>query len=213
MDGMENTRPYQRPPFEDALAAWKGLLTQRGFSTDLLWILEENLCFEKDPGTPARVKLGFQTRFTPTRPTPPRSPTIISPKMDARLVFYRLGANAGRSVCLLLCDAWFEPKGEADGYVRRDDWLVSFFPGANEEIEEITDEKRWQERVVRGRPLSAVDFCMTLAALRELKAHGRVLTPDERFRPEDPALDAPRRAPLHSLNCVNSWDCHWLIIG
>ena len=34
---------------------------------------------------------------------------------------------------------------------------------------------------MRGRPLSAVDFCMTLAALRELKAHGRVLTPDERF--------------------------------
>ena len=51
----------------------------------------------------------------------------------------------------------------------------------HEEVEEITDEKRWQERVVRGRPLSAVDFCMTLAALRELKAHGRVLTPDERF--------------------------------
>jgi len=34
---------------------------------------------------------------------------------------------------------------------------------------------------VRGRPLSAVDFCMTLSALRELRAHGRVLTPDERF--------------------------------
>ena len=26
-----------------------------------------------------------------------------------------------------------------------------------------------------------VDFCMTMAALSELKAHGRVLTPDERF--------------------------------
>ena len=48
-------------------------------------------------------------------------------------------------------------------------------------FEEITDPKRWQERVVRGRPLSATDFCMTLDALRELKAHGRVLAPDERF--------------------------------
>ncbi|MGH7866740.1 MAG: hypothetical protein ACREP9_03670, partial [Candidatus Dormibacteraceae bacterium] len=86
-----------------------------------------------------------------------------------------------RSICLLLCDPWFEPKGETEGYVRRDEWLVSFFPGPREEIEEVTDTKRWQERVVRGRPLSAVDFCMTLAALRELKAHGRVLTPDERF--------------------------------
>jgi hypothetical protein len=96
-------------------------------------------------------------------------------------VYYRLGASAGRSICLLLCDSWFEPKSEADGYVRRDEWLVSFYPGANEEIEEVTDAKRWQERVVRGRPLTAVDFCMTLAALRELNAHGRVLTPDERF--------------------------------
>ena len=178
---METTRRYQRPPFEDALAVWKTLLTQRALSTDLLWILEENLCFEKDPGSPARVKLGFQTQFTSHPPDAAKATYHHFAELDARLVFYRLGANAGRSICLLLCDAWFEPKQPADGYVRRDDWLVSFFPGANEELEEIADAKRWQERVVRGRPLSAVDFCMTLAALRELKAHGRVLTPDERF--------------------------------
>jgi hypothetical protein len=181
MEAMETTRRYQRPPFEDALIAWKALLTERGLSTDIVWILEENLCFEKDPGTPARVKLGFQTRFTAYPPDAAKLTYHHFAELDARLVFYRLGANAGRSICLLLCDAWFEPKNETHGYVRRDDWLVSFFPGANEEIEEVTDAKRWQERVVRGRPLSAVDFCMTLAALRELKAHGRVLTPDERF--------------------------------
>ena len=139
MNAMELTRRYQRPPFESALAAWQALLTKRGFSTDLLWILEENLCFEKDPGTPAGVKLGFQTRFTP-QPTDAAKVTYHHfAELDARLVFYRLGANAGRSLCLLLCDAWFEPKQEADGYVRRDDWLVSFFPGGNEEIEEITE--------------------------------------------------------------------------
>jgi hypothetical protein len=82
---------------------------------------------------------------------------------------------------MLLCDEWFEPKGEAEGYVRHNEWLMSFFPGAQDEIEEVSDERRWKERVIRGRPLTAVDFCMTLAAIRELKAHGRVLTPDERF--------------------------------
>lgn len=178
---MDNTGHYQRPPFEDALAAWKRLLTQRGLSTDILWILEENLCFEPDSGTSANVKLGFQTCFTPHPPDGAKVTYHHFAELDARLVFYRLGANAGRSICLVLCDAWFEPKGEADGYVRHDDWLVSFFPGASEEVEEVTDAKRWQERVVQGRPLTAVDFCMTLAALRELKAHGRVLTPDERF--------------------------------
>jgi hypothetical protein len=178
---METTRRYQRPPFEDALTAWQALLTKRGLSPDLVWILEENLCFEKAPGTPARVKLGFQTQFTAYPPDAAKFTYHHFAELDARLVFYRLGANAGRSICILLCDAWFEPKNESDGYVRRDDWLVSFYPGAREEIEEVNDAKRWHERVVRGRPLSAVDFCMTLAALRELKAHGRVLTPDERF--------------------------------
>ena len=181
MSVMESTSHYQRPPFEDALVAWKTILTQCDHSTDIVWVLEENLCFEKDLGTPAGVKLGFQTRFTPHPPGAAKVTYHHFAEMDARLVFYRIGANAGRSICLLLCDAWFEPKEQAEGYVRRDDWLVSFFPGGQDEIEEITDAKRWQERVVRGRPLSAVDFCMTLAALRELKAHGRVLTPDERF--------------------------------
>jgi hypothetical protein len=181
MKAMDTTRRYQRPPFEDALVAWEALLTKRGLATDIVWILEENLCFEKDPGTAAGVKLGFQTQFTAH---PPDAAKVIYhhfAELDARLVFYRLGASAGRSICLLLCDSWFEPKNEAEGYVRRDEWLVSFYPAANEEIEEVTEAKRWQERIVRGRPLTAVDFCMTLAALRELKAHGRVLTPDERF--------------------------------
>lgn len=178
---MEETRRYQRPPYEDALAAWKDLLARQGLSTELEWILEEHLCFEKDPGTRAGVKLAFQTRFAPQPADAPKVTYHHFAEMDARLVFYRLGSNAGRSVCIMLCDEWFEPKGEGEGYVRRDDWLVSFFPGGKEEVPEVTDERRWKERVVRGRPLSAMDFCMTLSALRELKAHGRVLTPDERF--------------------------------
>src|SRR6266446_8838220 len=178
---METHRPYQRPPFEDALAAWQAVLAKRGFATDILWVLDENLCFERDAAAPARVKLGFQTQFTPQPADAAKVTYHHFAEMDARLVFYRLGANLGRSICLQLCDPWFEPKNESEGYVRRDDWLLSFYTGASEEIEEVTDPKRWQERVVRGRPLSAVDFCMTLAALRELKAHGRVLTPDERF--------------------------------
>ncbi len=181
MSVMEPKRHYHRPPFEDASAAWKALLAQRGFDTELLWILDENLCFERDTRAPGGTKLGFQTEFTP-HPTDAAKVTYHHfAEMDARLVFYRLGSNRGRSVCLQLCDPWFEPKTEADGYLRRDDWLISFHAGSSDEMEEITDPKRWQRRVVRGRPLSAVDFCMTLAALKELKAHGRVLSPDERF--------------------------------
>jgi hypothetical protein len=178
---METKRRFQRPPFEDTLEAFKKLLTQKGLSTEIVWILDENLCFENDPGTPAGVKLSFQTQFTADPPGAAKATYHHFAEMEARIVFYRLGTNRGRSICIQLCDPWFEPKNEAEGYIRQDDWLLSFYPGANEEIEEITDSKRWQERVVRGRPLTAVDFCMTLAALRELRAHGRVLSPDERF--------------------------------
>lgn len=180
MNGMQH-KPYHRPSFEEALVFWKTLLGTRGYSAEILWILDENLCFERDPAAPGGVKLGFQTQFTPHPPDAAKVTYHHFAEMDARVVFYRLGMNQGRSVCLQLCDPWFEPKTETEGYIRRDDWLASFYPGANDELEEITDPKRWQARVVRGRPLSAVDFCMTLAALRELKAHGRVLTPDERF--------------------------------
>jgi hypothetical protein len=178
---MQSKQAYQRPPFEEALAVWQKLLSARGFSTELLWILDENLCFERDSNVPGGFKLGFQTQFTPHPPDAAKVTYHHFAEIDARLVFYRLGASRNRSVCLQLCDPWFEPKREADGYIRKDDWLESFYPGSNEQLEEIVDPTRWQQRVVRGRPLSSVDFCMTLAALRELKAHGRVLSPDERF--------------------------------
>src|SRR5438874_8477062 len=160
------TGRYHRPPFEEALTLWKHVLGQRGFSTDLEWILEENLCFEQDGDAAAGVKLGFQIRFTPHPPDAPKVTYHHFAEMDARMVFYRLGESSGKSICIQLCDPWFEPKDEEEGYIRRDNWLLSFYAGQNEQIEEITDRERWKNRLIRGRPLSAVDFCMTLAALR-----------------------------------------------
>jgi hypothetical protein len=178
---MSKPATYNRPPFEEALIEWKSLLKDHEYSTDILWVLDENLCFESDPAAAGGVRLSIQTQFTGQ---PPDSGKIVYhhfAEADFRLVFYRLGTSRGRSVCILLCDEWLEGKSEQEGYLRRDEWLISFYPGSAQEIEEITDPQRWKGRVIRGRPLSAVDFCMTMAALSELKAHGRVLSPDERF--------------------------------
>jgi hypothetical protein len=82
---------------------------------------------------------------------------------------------------VLLCDQWFESKGETQGFIPRDDWLVSFRPGGAEEVEEITDEQRWKQRILRDRPLHDLDFCMTLRSIHETLAHGRVLTTYERY--------------------------------
>src|SRR5215831_14322893 len=154
---METMTRYHRPTFEDALSAWKQVLKQQGFPTEIVWILEENLCFEREPDAPAGVKLGFQTQFTPHPEDAAKTTYHHFAEMDARLVFYRLGEHARRSICIQLCDPWLESKGENEGYIRHDQWLLSFYPGAAEEIEEINDADRWRARVIQGRPLSAVD--------------------------------------------------------
>src|SRR5258706_5726433 len=87
---MESTARYHRPPFEDVLADSKALLAKRNFSTDIVWILDENLCFEKDAKAAAGVKLGFQTEFTPQPPDAAKATYHHFAEMDARLVFYRL---------------------------------------------------------------------------------------------------------------------------
>jgi len=178
---MQDAQNYQRPPFEEALKEWQRILAHAGFPTDCEWILDENLVFEKDPTNKAGVRLAFQTQFT-TRPDSLAPLTYeFFTDFAARMVFDRLGTAGGKSVCLLLCDPVFETRGEADGFVRRDDWLVSFRPGPAANIEEITDPQRWKSRLISGRPLMDVDFCMPLVVLREIEVHGRPLTTPERF--------------------------------
>jgi hypothetical protein len=178
---MEHKPPYHRPAFETLVDAWRKLLTERGLPANLLWIFDENLCFEAAPGSPG-YRLGFQTTLTgPPPPKAERAAYEYFAEFDARLVFYRLGTCRDQSVCLVLCDPWFEPKREADGYVRHDEWLASFRPGGPETIEEITEEGRYKNRILKGRPLHELDFCLALRSVHELFAHGRVLTPYERY--------------------------------
>ena len=178
---MNPSATITRPALPQALAAWREILAGRKLATDLLWIFEENLCFETKPEVPGGVHIGFQTRFSPA----PQEALDIAYEhfceSDARIVFYRLGESKGRSVCILLGDAWFGEKQESDGFVLRNDWGLSFHPGQKLEIEEITDMRRWIRRIRRERPLHDVDFCMTLLAVDEIQVHGRVLTPSERY--------------------------------
>jgi hypothetical protein len=178
---MAHTPHFTRPTFESALNAWKKLLGDHKFPTDLIWIFDENLCFEKDSAGPTGFKLGFQTALTPPPSDAERIAFSYFSDFEARLVFYRIGSSRGKSVCLMLCDEWFESRSDKDGFSRRDDWLMSFYPGAAGELEEITNEARWKERILRDRPLHDLDFCMTLRSVHEILAHGRVLTSYEHY--------------------------------
>ena len=80
-----------------------------------------------------------------------------------------------------MCDSWFDMKGERESYMRHDEWGISFHPGLDDEIEEITDLSRWLRRVKRGRAFHDLDFCMSLATIDEMKIYGRGLAPYERF--------------------------------
>jgi hypothetical protein len=173
---MENKPQHTRPNFHEALTAWKALLTERGLPAELIWVFDENLCFETAPANAGGFRLGFQTVFTPPPPEAERLAYEYFTEFDAPLVFYRLGSSGGKSVCVLLCDEWFKTKTESDGFVRRNEWLISFRPGGQGEVEEIKDEGRWKNRILRNRPLHDLDFCMTLQAVHETLAHGRVLS-------------------------------------
>ena len=190
---MRNIPRIVRPTFGESLNAWKAALAQRGLPTESIWIFDENLCFEPDTDGKGNFKLGFQTRFTP----PPLQAEQIAYhhfcEFELPVVFYRIGTWAGKSICLLLCDSWFQSKGEKEGFIRRDDWLMAFRLGGPESIEEITDEERWKGRLIRNRPLHDLDFCMTLRGIHEILAHGRVLTSYERY----------------ALKFLDTWR-HWL---
>jgi hypothetical protein len=171
----------ERPPLETAIAHWKKILAEQLLPTDLIWIFEENLCVEKSRMENGGFHFGFQTRFTP----PPDDALEIAFEQfagtNARIVFYRLGDSMGKSVCTILCDHFFEDQSDAEGFLRRDDWGISFFAGQNDEIEEITELSRWVRSEKKDRPLHELDFCMSLATIDEITQHGRALAPYERF--------------------------------
>lgn len=178
---MPDTAKFERPHFFDALEEWKKLLDEHGLPSGILWVLDENLVFERDPASPTGVKLGFQTRFTTTPAELAERIYAFFSDFQARIVFYCLGTSKGRAVCIILCDPVFESREAEEGFIRKDEWLISFHPGPGREIEEVVDEQRWKDRIIRGRPLSDLDFCMPVDVLRELDAHGRPLSSYERF--------------------------------
>jgi len=170
-----------RPALDEALEAWKKCLAENKLPAEPLWIFAENLCIEPADATPGKFHFAFQTRFTPPDEDALEITYDYFSETDARIVFYRLGSHAGKSVCILLCDPWFETKKADQGFLPRDGWKMSFHPGRAGDIEEVTDLTRWVRRVKRIRALHDFDFSMSLETVDQIKLHGRPLMPYERM--------------------------------
>ena len=125
---MKSEAPFTRPSLKEALDAWKKLLAERGFATDIIWIFAENLCVEKSRAGQGGFRFGFQTRFTP----PPEDALDIAfaqfSESGKPVVFYRLGERPGRSVCTLLCDSWFERQAMPTGFCAATNGGFCFIP-------------------------------------------------------------------------------------
>ncbi|HYG34442.1 MAG TPA: hypothetical protein VEC99_06635 [Clostridia bacterium] len=178
---MDQKAPLTRPSYLEALDVWRALLRERGLPSDIIWVFDENLCFELDPHSPDGFRLGFQTVFTPPPTDAEQVAYYYFSEFDVPLVWYRLGSAQGRSVCLLLCDKWFEDRKGSPEFTSREEWHMLFRLGEPKAVEEIRDRQRWERRLLRNRPLHDLDFCMSLQAVRETIAHGRVLTSYERY--------------------------------
>ena len=172
---------FTRPTLEAAITAWKQNLASHGLPAEPLWIYAENLCIEPSPSTPGSFSFGFQTKFSPPDSDALEIAYDHFCETPARIVFYRLGSAGGKSVCILLCDPWFEEKNNLDGYERRDEWKISFRAGHPGDIEEVTDLKRWVRRIKRDRAFHDFDFSMALETIEEIKIYGRPLQPYERM--------------------------------
>jgi len=172
---------FTRPPLAEALAAWQQCLVENDLPPQTLWIYSENLCIERSKAIPGSYHFGFQTRFTPPDEDALEITYQVFSALPSRLVFYRIGSCPRGSVCILLCDSWFEARPACDGFERIDEWGISFHPGHAGDIEEINDLSRWVGRVKKGRPFHDFDFAMTLETIAEIKAYGRQLQPYERF--------------------------------
>ena len=175
------TPKITRPALKEATAAWQECLSRHGLPRELLWIFSENLCIERSPAVPGSYRYGFQTKFTPPDPDSLEIAYDHFCETEARIVLYRLGTANHKSVCILLCDPWFEEKNAVDGFERRDDWKLSFRPGHAGDIEEITDLKRWVRRVQHDRAFHDFDFGMPLEMIDQIRFHGRPLLPYERM--------------------------------
>ena len=178
---MNKEKEITRPGFREALDVWSELLAARNLPGASVWIFAENLCFEPSSAILGSLRVSFQTCFTPPAEDALEIAYDQFAETGARMVFYRLGSSPRGSVCILLCDPWFEERGERDGFHRRDDWGISFHTGSTGEIEEITDLSRWLRRVKRNYAFRDFDFAMSLATIDEIKIHGRTLQPYERF--------------------------------
>lgn len=176
-----STSQFTRPALDEALEAWQDCLSRHGLPRELLWIFSENLCIEHSPAVPGSFRYGFQTKFTPPDDDAIEIAYDHFCDTDARIVFYRLGSAANASVCILLCDPWFEERTALDGFERREDWRISFRPGHAGEIEEVTELRRWVRRVRHDRAFHDFDFGMALETINEIKMHGRPLLPYERM--------------------------------
>lgn len=168
-----------RPTFEQALQAWHELLRGRGYPSECLWLFEENLCFERQ--TEDQFTLAYQLRFTPTPPEAERLAYGYFAEFEHPIVFYRIGSAGGKSLCVLLCDPWLDENADTCGFIKRGDWYVYFYPGKDRQVEEVTERERWTKRVVRGRAIQPLDFCLTLRSLHETLVHGRMLSPYEHY--------------------------------
>ena len=172
---------FIRPPLDAALTAWQDCLAGHALPAEPLWIFSENLCIERSHAVPGSFRFGFQTKFTPPDDDALEIAYDQFCETDARIVFYRLGSVPKKSVCILLCDSWFEEKTARDGFLPRDDWKISFHPGHPGDIEEVTELTRWVRRVKRDRAFHDFDFGMALETIDEIKIHGRPLLPYERM--------------------------------
>ena len=110
--GIMSNQGFTRPPRRRRSPPGKKISPGADCPTEHLWIFAENLCIEPSRTTPGSFSFGFQTKFSPPDADALEIAYDHFSESPARIVFYRLGSAGNKSVCILLCDPWFEEKND-----------------------------------------------------------------------------------------------------
>ena len=176
---MDEQPDVTRPSFDEAVRAWTSFLSEQGLPTELLWVFDENVVRIPVEGT-LHFTPSFQVELDAPRPEYARIAYEYFVDSQWPMVFRAVGTNASKSLCMILCDDWFEGDDEDLGVSYRKPRHMYFDAGSGEGVAEVRDRGAWRRLKARTQALSNLDFGMTLQAVRELEQHGRILPPWQR---------------------------------
>ncbi|MCM8794590.1 MAG: hypothetical protein NC819_02140 [Candidatus Omnitrophica bacterium] len=143
----------KHPPFNKAMARFKELVKERGYSFPLRWVFRENLCLERTGRGEEERKISFQTRWPVVGEEDVRRVYVNLVREKSPVAFSVLEAAPAYTLCTLVGDTY-----HVDDDLYEPEWDIYFHLKKRPFIfEEISERGPWKRRK-RWESINLNDF-------------------------------------------------------